>query len=172
MARPTPDEIQAVWPAAAAKAGVQGLAGMRCRVAADGSVANCATLIEAPKGQGFGAALLKLAPKFRFSRTDAGQVVVAQASWPAWDVGADWPARPTLNTAAFTQVTGAGTAEVACIVGVDGKISDCVVADAVGDPSVAKAAPGAVNGLTARPALSRGRPVRSIFTVPIALRGR
>ena len=99
-------------------------------------------------------------------------MVVAQASWPAWESGPDWPSRPALNADAFSRVTGAGAALVACIVGIDGKLSDCVIADAVGDPSVARAALGAVKGLKARPALSQGQPVRSIFTIPIALGAR
>jgi hypothetical protein len=172
VARPTTDEIKAAWPAAAAKADVQGVAGMRCRVAANGDAADCALLIETPQGQGFGAALLTLAPKFLFSAKDAGQVVVAQASWPPWDSGPDWPARPALNADAFSRVTGPGAALVACIAGVDGKLSDCVIADAVGDSSVAKAALGAMKGLRARPALSKGQPVLSIFTIPIAIGGR
>lgn len=125
-----------------------------------------------PKGQEFGAALLTLAPKFRFSPNDAGQVVVVQASWPAWDSGPDWPGRPALNADAFGRVTGAGAALVACIVGTDGRLSDCVIADAVGDASVARAALVAVKGQKARPALSQGQPVQSIFTIPIKLGGR
>jgi TonB family protein len=172
VARPTSDEIKAAWPAAAANAGVQGVAGMRCRVAADGSVGDCAPLIETPKGQGFGAALVTLAPKYRFSASDAGQVVVVQASWPAWDTGADWPGRPALNADAFSRVTGGGAALVACIVDVDGRLSDCVIADAAGDPSVARGALGAAKGAKLRPAMSQGQPVRSIFTIPIKLGGR
>jgi TonB family protein len=171
MARPTSDEIKAAWPAAAANAGVQGVAGMRCRVAVDGSVADCAPLIETPKGQGFGAALVTLAPKYRFLAGDAGQVVVVQASWPAWDTAADWPGRPALNSDAFSHVTGAGAALVACIVETDGKLSDCVIADAVGDTSVARAALDAAKGVKLRPALSQGQPVQSIFTIPIKLGG-
>lgn len=145
---------------------------MRCRVAADGGVTDCTPLIETPQGQGFGAALLTLAPKFRFSASDAGQVVVAQASWPAWDSGADWPSRPALNTEALSRVSGAGSALVSCLVGTDGRLSDCVIADAAGDPSVARAALGATKGVRLRPALSQGQPVRSIFTIPIRLGGR
>ena len=151
---------------------MQGVAGMRCRVAADGSVADCAPLVETPKGQGFGAALVALAPKYRFSGADAGQVAVVQASWPAWDTAADWPGRPALNTDAFSRVTGVGAALVACIVGTDGKLSNCVIADAVGDASVARAALDATMGVKLRPALSQGQPVQSVFTIPINLGGR
>lgn len=172
VARPTSDEIKAAWPDAAAKAGVQGVAGMRCRVAADGSVADCAPLIETPKGQGFGAALGSLAPKYRFTANDAGQIVVVQASWPAWDSGPDWAGRPALNAAAFSRVSGSGAALVACIVETDGRLSDCLIADAVGDASVARAALGAAKGVKLRPALSKGQPVQSIFTIPIKLGGR
>ena len=172
VARPTPEEIKAAWPDEAANAGMTGVAGMRCRVATDGGVDDCAMLIEMPQGQGFGAALLALGPKFRFSAKDAGQAVVAQASWPTWDSGPDWAARPALKADAFRNVTGAGAALVACVVGIDGKLSNCVIADAVGDPSVARAALGAVKGQRARPALSKGQPVRSIFTIPIALGAR
>jgi outer membrane biosynthesis protein TonB len=172
VARPTPDEIKAAWPREAAKAGVEGVAGMRCRVAADGGVVDCAPLIEAPQDQGFAAALLTLVPKFRFLPRNAGQVVVVQASWPAWDSAADWPSRPALNPDAFSRVTGAGAALVSCLVGTDGRLSDCVIADAVGDPSVALAALGATKGVRLRPALSHGQPVPSIFTIPIRLGGR
>jgi len=170
--RPAPDEINAVWPIAAAKAGVRGAAGMRCRVTVEGGVGECAPLIESPLGQGFGAALMTLAPKFRFSPNDAGQVVVVQASWPAWDSGPDWPGRPVLNADAFARATGPGAALVSCLVDTNGKVSDCVIADAVGDRSVARAALSATKGVRLRPALSGGQPVQSIFTIPINLGDR
>jgi TonB family protein len=172
VAWPSLDEIKAAWPPAAANAGTQGLAAMKCKVAFDGSVSDCALLIERPQGQGFGAALLSLTPKFRFLPKDAGQTVVGQATWPPWESGPDWPSRPGLNSDAFSQVTGAGSALVSCIVETDGRLADCVIADAAGDHSVARAALRATKGVQARPALAKGHPVPSIFTIPIALGGR
>jgi TonB family protein len=61
---PDADQIRALWPDAAR--GVEGLATLKCTVTADGRLAACTVLKEAPAGIGFGAAALAASPIYRF----------------------------------------------------------------------------------------------------------
>ena len=65
-ALPTAAQFTAVFPDAAAKAGVlKARVAMTCKVAADGGLIGCAPVSEDPPGYGFGAATLPLAPLVR-----------------------------------------------------------------------------------------------------------
>jgi TonB family protein len=63
----TSEEIAAVYPAEAKKQGVEGRVFMACNVTRSGAVVDCKITSETPIGSGFGAAALKLAPKFRLT---------------------------------------------------------------------------------------------------------
>ncbi|WP_394760482.1 TonB family protein [Phenylobacterium sp.] len=65
LKRPNGDDIARIYPSAAASKSVEGQSTMRCQIQADGHLADCITLSEAPAGWGFGEAVLKLAPKFQ-----------------------------------------------------------------------------------------------------------
>jgi TonB family protein len=63
--RPNGDDFVRVYPPNALQRGIEGHATMECEVAADGYLRKCRILEETPKGYGFGAALLLLAPRFQ-----------------------------------------------------------------------------------------------------------
>ena len=73
-ALPTPADMAAVMPAAAAKAGVyKARVVMECQVVAEGALAGCAAQTETPAGLGYGDAAIRLASAFRLSVwTDEG----------------------------------------------------------------------------------------------------
>jgi len=58
---PTAADIEAVYPRRAWRDGLSGAAIVRCRVSAAGTPSDCAVLMEAPPGEGFGAAAVALA---------------------------------------------------------------------------------------------------------------
>ena len=67
VATPSGQDIAQVYPPDAVKAGKSGAVLLDCRVAAKGSLENCAVEIEDPVGLEFGAAALELAPLFRMA---------------------------------------------------------------------------------------------------------
>ncbi|KQZ06085.1 transcriptional regulator [Caulobacter sp. Root1455] len=67
--RPTGADLARVYPAAAAKTGLEGRAAVGCEVARDGRLENCVIRTEAPEGAGFGQAALDLTPSFQMSPT-------------------------------------------------------------------------------------------------------
>lgn len=62
---PGAKEFARYYPDRAARTGTSGLARMSCQVTTTGKVRDCRILSEAPEGQGFGAAALKLARYFQ-----------------------------------------------------------------------------------------------------------
>lgn len=68
--QPSGDDIARVYPPYARRRSVGGQAEIRCLIALDGRMKDCAVLTEAPDGEGFGAAALKLAPFFRMGWKD------------------------------------------------------------------------------------------------------
>ncbi len=64
--KPTPEDLRAVYPTKALKAGVGGRATIECEVATDGLLRNCVVLKDDPAGMNFGAAALALTLQFRF----------------------------------------------------------------------------------------------------------
>lgn len=76
LSRPTARDLAGVYPAAAFRRGLAGSARMQCGVRGDGSLADCRIVSESPAGEGFGAAALALAPRFRMRpRRVNGRVV-------------------------------------------------------------------------------------------------
>jgi TonB family protein len=76
IATPTPEDAQAVYPKAAADKRLEGRATLKCGVNGEGFLKDCASIAEEPAAQGFGAAALALAPKFRMAEvTKDGQPV-------------------------------------------------------------------------------------------------
>ena len=65
MRRPTGPDFARVYPKAAARTGTEGTATTSCTVTAEGNLADCITLDEAPGGFGFGAAALKMMSLFK-----------------------------------------------------------------------------------------------------------
>jgi protein TonB len=67
LKKPGAREFARFYPDSALRRDVAGLATLSCAVAANGAVHDCEVAGEAPSGEGFGAAALKLAPYFRMS---------------------------------------------------------------------------------------------------------
>ena len=77
--QPTPAELRAVMPAAAAREGLGGSANLRCLVNVHGGLDTCQVLSESPPGRGFGAAALAMTPQFLFR-----PATVKGAPEPSW----------------------------------------------------------------------------------------
>ena len=65
--RATGSDMMRVYPRPALRRGIEGLALVQCDVGKDGEMADCVVEQEAPTGQGFGDAALKLMPRFRMN---------------------------------------------------------------------------------------------------------
>ncbi len=63
--RATGEDLARVYPRQAARRRVEGIAMVTCTVTKEGDMAGCRVEQEAPMGEGFGEAALKLMPKFR-----------------------------------------------------------------------------------------------------------
>jgi TonB family protein len=76
LSKPTGEDVAALYPKAAADAGVEGRATMRCKVTAEGLLTGCAVTVQDPPDAGFGEAALGMAAKFRMRpQTKDGQPV-------------------------------------------------------------------------------------------------
>jgi TonB family protein len=64
LKRPNAEDLAAVWPAAAWKAGKGGKATISCLVTVHGLLMDCIVLSESPGGMGFGASAIALTPQF------------------------------------------------------------------------------------------------------------
>lgn len=64
LRRPTAEELLAVYPRAAFKAGTGGKAVIACIVTVQGALMECLPLSESPAGSGFGSAAVALTPQF------------------------------------------------------------------------------------------------------------
>jgi protein TonB len=74
--KPTGEDLGRVYPREAREKGIPGWAKMRCKVTAKGTLTGCETVEEYPQLMGFGAAALRLAPKFEMtSKSPDGQSV-------------------------------------------------------------------------------------------------
>jgi TonB family protein len=84
---PTGDQLADLYPAGARNRLMPGEARIRCEVQADGTLANCSTLFEAPVGMGFADATLRAARYFRMEpvtldgKPVAGGMVVIPLHW-------------------------------------------------------------------------------------------
>jgi protein TonB len=63
--RASGEDLMRVYPQSAARRGLEGIAMVVCSVTKEGGMADCVVDQEAPTGEGFGEAALKLTPKFR-----------------------------------------------------------------------------------------------------------
>ncbi|MFI4974832.1 MAG: energy transducer TonB [Caulobacterales bacterium] len=141
---PDRTEWAKAYPAAAASAGVEGQAHIKCSVTDTGLLSRCAVLDEAPMGQGFGAAALSLAPgmqmgpHFANGQPSAGKDVVVPVRFtPAlMHPGAivtqpDWMKRPDPEDLAkwwpAAARGGGGQAKVSCVVTSRGLLDKCTV---------------------------------------------
>jgi len=84
---PKAEDMARYYPEKAGSLGIEGAADMHCRVLTDGRFADCAITSQAPQGQNFDAATLKLAPLFRVDMTSGlgrlaeGKVIDMPVVW-------------------------------------------------------------------------------------------
>lgn len=149
--QPTPEQIDAVFPAAARDRKLSGAASMLCALKA-GALADCRVRGQWPPAEGFGEAALKLAPLFRSDAAD--QLAIVRVEWrqpffaraeaaaragdlsllevipPAKLV---WSRTPTAETMARTYPPKAaadrvgGTADLFCFIGLRGLPESCKI---------------------------------------------
>jgi len=141
--RPTGEDVAAVYPPSALDRGVGGRAVLECEVAATGLLVGCRASADEPAREGFGAAALALAPKFRMRPMtmdgmpiDGGKVripirfvipppqPIENPDWLPPPAQAD-PLRYYPEAAQKRRVEGAAT--LACIVTAQGVLSACRV---------------------------------------------
>ncbi len=67
--KPSGDDMRRDYPAAAFEGKVEGRVVIDCVVTGEGALTNCAVVEEAPTGQGFGAASVRVASRFRMRKT-------------------------------------------------------------------------------------------------------
>lgn len=97
---PSRQEVWAAYPGAAKLMMIAGWSGMTCRVDSMGLLGDCATVMERPRGLGFGDAALSLTPRFRLSprlmaQGAAGERVAFSVSFVAPPLStANKPAKP------------------------------------------------------------------------------
>ncbi len=83
LRKPTAEQLNAFWPAAAWKAGVPGAGTIKCTVNTRGALEDCAVVGEEPAGFGFGQAALLLAPGFLMKpATKDGKPVASTVRFP------------------------------------------------------------------------------------------
>jgi TonB family protein len=76
IAKPTGDELGAVYPLVPMALNISGRAEINCKVTAEGGVSDCKVIGEFPLGEGFGGAALALTPYFKMKpRTIDGKPV-------------------------------------------------------------------------------------------------
>jgi TonB family protein len=138
LAAPSFEDLARAYPPEALAKGVSGQTALRCTVEPDGALADCVLAAETPAGQGFGAASLSLAGRFRMKP----QAVAALAGTPPqvrvpirWAIVAspDWIRQPTGDDLAGLYPDEAlnthrsGDTKIRCRVKADGTLADCFV---------------------------------------------
>lgn len=86
---PSGVQLEGLYPAGARNQRMPGVAQVRCEVKTDGTLANCFTLFEAPKGMGFGDASLRATRYFRMkpAKLDGQPVAGGMVTIPLhWEV--------------------------------------------------------------------------------------
>lgn len=83
LKKPSAEDLLAVWPTQAMKAGIGGRAQIACKISTQGALFDCIVESETPAGAGFGAAAIALTPQFLMKpATRDGKPVVSGASIP------------------------------------------------------------------------------------------
>ena len=190
-ATPSAAEMRGAWPAAAAADIERGMAQLRCGFDADGALSGCTVFNEEPAKQGFGAAAMALADRFKLrdGAADPDSLPTMRITLPFTfanpKVGGQSPDRITqYNWIAFIDPdrmtslypakasdagvkTGRGVVD--CVVAPDGALRGCAVSSE--DPpgmDFGAAALAAIPSFATNPWTDDGRPAAGAkITVPI-----
>ncbi len=92
---PSATDLERAYPSAAHKAHLADRVRMTCKVADDGGLYDCQIVSDQVPGQGFDAAALSLAPKFRVELPPSSRPPELPARCP-WSPQTDGPARVTI----------------------------------------------------------------------------
>ncbi|HEX7945301.1 MAG TPA: TonB family protein [Phenylobacterium sp.] len=177
---PSKAVADAAWPAEAARAGIEGEATAVCEVGVKGVLSACRVVSEHPAGQGFGAALLSLAPQWRAKPKGSASCAayfhesLIGWSWSKIDHQADWAVKPWPGELADYYPPEAekarthGAAVVECKVAPSGKPTNCRAVDEhpLGAGFGAAAAAMAMT-FEFKPAKANKTPVSSTVAIPI-----
>lgn len=149
-AAPSAAQIDAAYPKAALRKGVEGNAVMRCELTLEGSLKRCKTVSERPQGYDFGDAALKLAPLFKSVPLDSVMdpkliptvrldvpvhfAPPAPSAQPRRLTSVKWTRQPDPEAVyeaypakAADAGVDTGRAMVDCAIGSHGQLSDCKV---------------------------------------------
>jgi hypothetical protein len=174
---PTHDQVMALLPEASRQE--NGYAAMRCKVAANASLADCHVIQETPSGSGFGQALLALAPEYRVkSPAEGGPApgsdVVDGFDTFHFDNPANWLRKPSERDLLVVWPKKAwaagrsGAATIACLVSIQGAVYGCiVVSETPAGENFGSAAIALTPQFLMKPATLRGTPVISLARIPV-----
>lgn len=149
VAAPSAEAVMAAYPARALAAGVAGKVALRCGVSKEGGLQRCDSLLEEPRGQGFGAAAERLVSSFKVDMTALPKGPLDSLRAPVtFDFsreglsperrlrGIDWVKRISAEKlveiyppAALEAKVMKGGARVGCTIGPDGALTGCTVRD-------------------------------------------
>jgi TonB family protein len=180
---PTSEELAAAYPSEAQQKGVTGRAVMRCEVSRQGGLNDCRILSESPRGMGFGAAAIGLAPKFLFKPAQDGQAqrepVNIPISFkfpepPEGSTNVDWLRMPNSNDLMMVFPSEAyrrgksGEALIHCKVSRQGALYECrVVSESPEGMGFGAAAIGLAPQFQMKPATVDGKAVVDTVNIPI-----
>jgi TonB family protein len=170
---PKAEDRAAVAPSAVAH-GIGGRAVVHCHVEDSGALSGCRSIEETPPGEGFGAAALALAPKFRreppgkSDNRDVNYVV----DWFRADKDVEWLRRPTSHDllAVYPRAGKGrdGWAMLDCVVTVRGALTDCIAESDWPDGAGFGAAAVSLSAqFVMKPALLKGQPTVADARIPI-----
>ena len=159
-----------------------GRAAMRCNFDAQGALSDCRVMTETPAGEGFGKALLSLAPLYRLSPDKAKRLpdhqITVVGEWPLWDHPPSWRRKPRPEQLLAVWPREAlrrglnGYALINCLIAPQGGLYDCLVIE---EKPVGNGFGAAVIALTPQllmnPPLHNGQPTFGSVAIPVSFSG-
>lgn len=178
--RPTAAEVDAAWPKAAKARGLEGGATAVCLSDLDGKLTRCAVVAESPVGEGFGAALVSLAPSYQM-----GEMSPACAAAYNWvGISQTWTVKPRSPISWRKRPNGAefwraypekalrektwGSVLLQCQVEPSGDLSGCrAVFEAPADAGMGAGAVSMTPRFKINPAKEGELPVPGVVVIPV-----
>lgn len=180
--KPTHAEMIAAWPAEAARAGIEGTAAALCEVSRMGAVSGCRVIWERPVGQGFGAALLGLSPKFGLKPvkqlcSEYFHQTIISTDWSKVERSVQWSSAPSSREfgAVFPKEAirrGVGGAvALSCSINGDGGVAGCnVIYESPPEWGFGAAALSIAPRFGMKPVKGAGQPLPDSVYIPLNFR--